>query len=155
VERQANSLTLSTEFVWRPSQEEFLLARSRRQEEAGRFEEALASAEVLLRLAPGKSRAYDRLAYLYYRRGDLDRAVELLAEWHGVDPDDHWPLVRRAVIDQQCQRWDDCSLAIDQALARTQGQERAAVAFLGGRLALASQRHEEALRRFEQCLQEE
>ncbi len=116
--------------------EQFLLDRSRRLEEAGQKDAALASADVLIRLAPGSRPGHDRLACLHYRKGDLDRAVALLEGWRRLDPRDHWPLVRQAIIEQERGNAARRSRAIDEALGLTRGPLRAEVAFLGARLAL-------------------
>jgi tetratricopeptide (TPR) repeat protein len=118
--------------------ETFLLARSRRQEEAGQLDAASTSVEILLKLAPHSLPAHDRLAFLCYRRGDRDRAVSILADWHALEPANSLPLVRRAIIEQQRGHREGCVAAIDRALQRTRDKERAAVAFLGARLALAA-----------------
>jgi tetratricopeptide (TPR) repeat protein len=116
--------------------ESFLLAYSRREEEAGRKDASLAGVEVLLRLAPQSLAGHDRLAGLHYRRGDPDRAVALLNGWHRLAPSDPWPLVRQAVIEQQRGNAEARAAAIDRALGLTRGRTRAAVAYLGARLAL-------------------
>ena len=79
---------------------------------------------------------HDRLACLLYRKGDMDRAAALLAGWHRLNPVDHWPLVRQAIIEQQRGNARARAEAIDRALGLTQGRQRAAVAFLGARLAI-------------------
>jgi hypothetical protein len=66
----------------------------------------------------------------------LDRAVALLAGWHRLAPNDHWPLVRQAIIEQERGNAERRAEAIDRALGLTRGPVRAAVAFLGARLAL-------------------
>ncbi len=116
--------------------EAFLLERSRREEEAGHKDPARLCVEVLLRLAPASVSGHDRLACLHYRRGDLDRAVALLSGWHRLAPSDHWPLVRQAIIEQERGNAERRAEAIDRALGLTRGPVRAAVAFLGARLAL-------------------
>src|SRR5262249_10182497 len=80
--------------------EQVLLERSRNEEAAGRAEAALACGEVLLRLAPGSAAGHDRVAGLRYRRGNLDRAADLLGGWERLAPADPWPLIRRAVLEQ-------------------------------------------------------
>src|SRR5262249_4799403 len=50
-----------------PRGEDLLLGRSNRLEEAGQADAALASALVLLKLAPRSARAHDQLARLHYR----------------------------------------------------------------------------------------
>jgi tetratricopeptide (TPR) repeat protein len=117
--------------------EEFLLARSRRQEEAGHPDSALASAEVLLKLSPRSTQALDRLARLHYRRGELDRAVQLLMAWRELEPTNHWPLTRRAVIEQQRGNAAAWTEALTQALELTGGRLRGEIAFLGARLEIA------------------
>jgi tetratricopeptide (TPR) repeat protein len=116
--------------------EALLLARSRRQEEAGQKDAALATAEVLLKLAPRSPAAHDHLANLVYHRGDLDRAATLLSDSHTLASHDYWPLVRQAVIERQRGRTAAANTVIDRALELTRGPVRAAVAFLGARLAL-------------------
>jgi tetratricopeptide (TPR) repeat protein len=94
--------------------------------------------EVLLRLNPSSIQGHDRLACLHYRRGDRDRAVALLSGWHRLAPTDHWPLVRQAIIEQERGNAERRAEAIDRALGLTRGPLRAAIAFLGARLALRS-----------------
>jgi tetratricopeptide (TPR) repeat protein len=116
--------------------EAFLLERSRTEEEANHKDRALACVEVLLKLAPRNLQGHDRLACLYYREGKLDRAVSLLSGWQRLDPRNHWPVVRQAIIEQQRGNALARGDAIRRALSLTQGKLRAAVAFLGARLAL-------------------
>jgi tetratricopeptide (TPR) repeat protein len=116
--------------------EAFLLERSVQLEQAGQKGPARASAEVLLRLAPASVAAHDRLACLHYRTGELDRAVELLGGWHRLAPSDHWPLVRQAIIEQERGNAPRRAEIIDHALGLIRGPLRAAVAFLGARLAI-------------------
>jgi tetratricopeptide (TPR) repeat protein len=113
-----------------------LLGRSRRLGEAGDADGALAAAEVLLKLAPTTTLAHDRLSRLYFARGDLDRAASLLGGWHRLEPSDHLPLVRRAVVEQRRGNAEGRAEAIREALGRTRGALRASIAFLGARLAL-------------------
>ncbi|HEX5273043.1 MAG TPA: tetratricopeptide repeat protein, partial [Gemmataceae bacterium] len=113
-----------------------LLARSRRQEEEGNAEAALATAEVLLALAPRDLVAHDRVARLSYQRGDRDRAAALLASWHALQPSNPLPLVRRAVVESQRGNAAGRAEALRQALDLTQGEQRATVAILGARLSL-------------------
>jgi tetratricopeptide (TPR) repeat protein len=119
-----------------PRGETFLLERSQREEEAGRNEAARACVEVLLRLAPDSLRGHDRLACLHFRRGDLEQAVSLLSGWQRLAPDDYWPLVRQAILEQQRGNARRRAEAIDRALGLTRGRLRGAVAYLGARLAL-------------------
>jgi tetratricopeptide (TPR) repeat protein len=116
--------------------ESFLLDRSRREEESGRKDPARVCVEVLLRLAPSSVSGHDRLACLHYRRGEMDQAVALLSGWHRLAPNDHWPLVRQAIIEQERGNAERRAEAIDRALGLTRGPVRAAIAFLGARLAL-------------------
>ncbi len=92
--------------------------------------------DVLLKLSPRCLPGYDRLACLHYRKGDLEQAVTLLNGWHRLDPANHWPLVRQAIIEQERGNAERRSAAINQALGLTEGPVRASVAFLGARLAL-------------------
>jgi tetratricopeptide (TPR) repeat protein len=116
--------------------EEFLLARSQAEEAAGRKDAALECMEVLLRLAPPSLAGHDRLARLHYHRGDMDRAAALLAGWRRLNPIDPWPVIRQAIIEQQRGNALARAEAIDQALGLTHGRQKAAVAFLGARLAI-------------------
>jgi hypothetical protein len=75
----------------------------------------------------------------------MERAVELLDGWRRLAPQDHWPLVRQAIIEQERGNAERRAEAIDRALGLTSGQQRAGVAFLGARLALrASLRSQES-----------
>jgi tetratricopeptide (TPR) repeat protein len=116
--------------------EAFLLDWSRKHEEAGRKDAACEAVEVLLRLAPASLSGHDRLACLHYRRGEAEQAVALLKGWQRLAPADPWPLIRQAVIEQERGNAERRAEAIDRALGLTRGPQRAAVAFLGARLAL-------------------
>lgn len=115
-----------------------LLQHSRRLEEAGDLDAALASAEIFFKLAPESPAAHDRLAALRYRRADAAQAVELLWQWHRLRTDDPTPLIRLAIIKQEQGDAAGCLDRIQEALARSQGTRRAQIAFLGARLALKS-----------------
>src|SRR5262249_23754569 len=116
--------------------EEMLLARSQQQEAGGQKDAALTSVDVLRKLAPHSIRAPDRLAQLYFQRGDLDRAAALLGDWQSLAPTDYRPSVRKAVVEQRRANAAGRSEAIQRALVLTRGPTRAAIAFLGARLAL-------------------
>jgi tetratricopeptide (TPR) repeat protein len=105
---------------------------------------------VLLRLNPRSVAGHDRLACLHYRGGDLDRAVALLRGWHVLSPNDHWPLVRQAIIEQERGNAQRRAEAIDRALGLTRGPVRAAIAYLGARLALR-----ETVREWQQTRQDD
>jgi tetratricopeptide (TPR) repeat protein len=66
----------------------------------------------------------------------MDRAVALLGGWQRLAPADHWPLVRQAIIEQERGNAQRRGEAINRALGLTRGPLRAAIAFLGARLAL-------------------
>ncbi|MBY0227818.1 MAG: tetratricopeptide repeat protein, partial [Gemmataceae bacterium] len=119
-----------------PRGEAFLLARSESEEKEGRKDSARASAEVLLKLAPESLKGHDRLACLHYRTGDTERAVDVLAAWGRLAPQDHWPFVRKAVIEQERGKPAERREAIMRAMDLTSGRVRGAVAFLGAELAL-------------------
>ena len=119
-----------------PRGEAFLLARSENEEKEGRKDSARASAEVLLRLAPESLKGHDRLACLHYRSGEIERAVDVLASWGRLAPQDHWPFVRQAVIEQERGKATERREAITRALDLTSGRVRGAVAYLGAQLAL-------------------
>jgi tetratricopeptide (TPR) repeat protein len=135
--------------------EEMLLTRSNQLEAAGQVDAALAMADVLIRLAPQSVRAHDQLAQLHYKRGEFARTVEVLAGWETVAPTDPVPVMRRAVIEQQ--RGNDAGRqeAIHRALERANGKMRAAIAFLGARLSLATSAWHEAADLLHRCLQED
>jgi tetratricopeptide (TPR) repeat protein len=139
--------------------EALLLARSRQQEDAGQKDAALATAEVLYRLAPRSPAAHNHLADLVYHRGDLERACTLLTGWQALALHDYRPLVRRAVIEQERGQPAACNTAIDRALELTQGPVRAEVAFLGTRLALragpGTPSYDRALLLLHECLRED
>jgi tetratricopeptide (TPR) repeat protein len=119
-----------------PRGEKFLLERSQQEEAAGRKDAALACMDVLQRLSPNCLAVYDRLSCLHYRKGDHERALTLLSGWYRLEPSNPWPLIRAAVIQQERGNAAKRAEAIDRALGLTQGQEKAAVAFLGARLEL-------------------
>jgi tetratricopeptide (TPR) repeat protein len=116
--------------------EQQLLSRSLQQEQAKDTDAARATVEIWLKLAPHSPHAHDRLAHLCYKTSDLTRAVDLLQEWHRLDPQNPWPLVRQAVLHQQRGEIDACYEGIRQALGLTQGRLHADIAFLGARLIL-------------------
>ncbi|MBY0523639.1 MAG: tetratricopeptide repeat protein [Gemmataceae bacterium] len=118
--------------------EKLLLNRSQQQETAGQSEAALASVLTLIKLAPHSARAHDRWACLEFRRGDLDQAAQILADWQQRHPADPWPHIRGAVLEQRRGNTDRCTHAIENALRLTRGPFRAEIAFLGARLALAN-----------------
>jgi tetratricopeptide (TPR) repeat protein len=118
--------------------EKLLLERSAAQEKARHPESAVAAAEILLRLDPRNPRALDRLAYLFYRQGHTDRALEMLQSWHDAVPSDPLPLVRQAVLWQQKNEPDRSQEAIRLARERASGKKRAEIAYLGARLVLKS-----------------
>jgi tetratricopeptide (TPR) repeat protein len=113
-----------------------LLSRAQHLEAAGKVDAAAACGEVLLRLAPKSGLAHDRLAQWHYRRGDLGRAAEVLADWARLEPAHTLPLVRRALLEHRRGNPTERDAALDQALSLTQGGDRAGIAFLAARLAL-------------------
>lgn len=117
--------------------EALLLERSRQHEQAGRLDAALATVNILLKLAPGNAAVHDRMAELHYRLGDRAQAVEFLKKWQALQPDNAVPLLRLAVI---CQEQGDATAGqqIQAALKCASGQRRAEAAFLGARLAARS-----------------
>lgn len=119
-----------------PKGEAFLLARSQAEEAAGKVETAIRVAEVLLKLSPRSIQGLDRLACLAYRKGELDKAIQLLGRWQSQEPGNHWPLVRQAVIEEQRGNRFRRDEALSRALGLTQGPTRASIAFLGARLTL-------------------
>lgn len=116
--------------------EAFLLKRSEAEEAAKKPEAAIRAVEILLRLAPKNTKGLDRLACLAFRKGELDKAVQLLERWRAQEPTSHWPLVRQAVIEEQRGNRFRRDEVLTQALGMTRGPVRAAVAYLGARLTL-------------------
>jgi tetratricopeptide (TPR) repeat protein len=119
-----------------PRGEQSLLERTQRQEQAGQKEAALATAEVLVRLAPASGRAHDRIAQLYHRLGKSESAQAHLQQWRHLEPHNPLPPVRLAVLCQHLGRADEAQHSIRQALTLTDGGRRADLALLGARLAL-------------------
>lgn len=117
--------------------EEMLLQRSLRLEKENKTDLALASADVLLRLAPGSARAHDRLALLYYRRGKPERAAELLRSWCAVEPANALPWTRLAVVQHKLGQHEVCLQSMRTAIERSHAAVRADLAHLGARLAMA------------------
>ncbi len=117
--------------------EAFLLARAAQEEQAQKPDEALASAEILHRLAPQSARALDLLARLHYRRGSLEPARQVLQTCHELEPQSPVPLARLAVVQEQLGQATPCLESIRKALVLAQGRARAEVALLGARLVLA------------------
>ncbi len=116
--------------------EEVLLAHSRQREEARQPDAALASAEILQKLAPQSPRALDRLAYLQHRAGRPEQAVPFLEAWHEFHPHDPRPLVRFAILLHQRGLVGEAQTKLREALSLCDGTRRARVAFLGARLIL-------------------
>lgn len=121
-----------------PRGEESLLARSRQQEQAKQLDAARATVQTLLKLAPQSARAHDRLAYLHHRQGNLAAAAQVLQAWSAIHPRDPLPLVRQAMVYQQQGEPARCQETLRDALGLAQGKQRADIAALGARLALAS-----------------
>jgi tetratricopeptide (TPR) repeat protein len=122
--------------AYAPRGERLLLDRSRAQEQAGHAEEALATIEILVALAPHNTGALDRAAALHYRAGRLERAAELLRAWAAACPAEPLPLVRQGVLLQQLGNEPESCAQLRQAMALCTGRRRAGIAFLGARLLL-------------------
>lgn len=131
---------------------ERLLSRSKELEQANDMEQAREAVEVLLALSPKSIEAHDRLACLYFRQGDKEKALELLTALQQLAPQDPLPFVRRAVIEHQQQHWDNCRVQLQRAMELTQNSQRASIAFLAAKLAL-TQSPEEAEGFLQDCLQ--
>src|SRR5207249_4878633 len=121
-----------------PLGERMLLERSQRLEQENKPDAALAAADVLVRLAPHSALAHDRLAMLYYKRGKLDRAAELLRNWCAGEPANAVPWARLAVVQQKLGQPEICIQSMQAAIERSAGKARADLAYLAARLALAS-----------------
>jgi tetratricopeptide (TPR) repeat protein len=118
--------------------EDLLLARSQRQEQAGDLDAALATADILAKLAPISPRALDRLAHLHYRRGNPDQAVQLLETWFNHHPQDPLPLVRFAILLHQRGLLDQARAKLREAMALCAGPRGRHIALIGAKLALQS-----------------
>jgi tetratricopeptide (TPR) repeat protein len=116
--------------------ERLLLARAKRLKDFRQVDAAQAAVEVLCQLSPGNIPALNWLAGLQYQRGQLDQACDSLRKWHEREPGSPWPLVRRAVIEQQRGRPEQAIELIRRALGVSQDRTRAEISFLGARLAL-------------------
>jgi tetratricopeptide (TPR) repeat protein len=138
-----------------PLGEAMLLQRSERFEQENKPDGALASADVLLRLAPQSPLAHNRLAYLWYKRGKLDKTAELLRHWCDAEPSSAVPRARLAVIEHKLGQIDASLEVMRAALQRSAGKARADLACLGARLALAADKLDKAQEFLEICLQEE
>jgi tetratricopeptide (TPR) repeat protein len=121
-----------------PRGEAFLQGHAARLEAAGNLDGALATAEVLHRLAPQSTAGHDLLARAHYRKGNLSEAQALLQGWHRLAPADPLPLVRLAVVQEQLGQPAECLQSAQGALALAQGPARAEVALLGARLVLTA-----------------
>jgi len=136
-----------------PHGEALLLERSRQQEQAGRLDAALATADILLKLAPGNAAVHDLMARLHYRLGEQTQAMERLRSWQRLQPDSGVPLLRMAVI---CQEQGDAAGSLGHvraALERLEGGARAEAAFLGARLAARSGDDRAAIALLQESLQ--
>ncbi|MCI0683182.1 MAG: hypothetical protein L0Y71_13860 [Gemmataceae bacterium] len=116
--------------------EQFLLARSLEQEQAGRADAALATTFILARLAPHNGPAQDRLACLYHRAGKDDDALAILAQWQQMHPREPLPRVRRALLLHKQGQAAEAQQCLREALELAADKTRANVAFLGARLSL-------------------
>lgn len=121
-----------------PRGEHVLVEHSLAQEKSGKLDAAMATADVLAKLAPRNTAALDRSAALHYRQGKLDRCTEILESWHAVHPDDPLPLVRLGILLHQQHKLVDCQDRLRAAMDLCQGPKRARIALLGARLTLQS-----------------
>lgn len=124
--------------------ERLLFDRSLKQEHANDLDGSLATAHVLLKLAPQSPRAHDRVAQLWYRKGDRDRAITVLNQWHDREASNPLPLARLAVLHHERDEDHLANERIEQALKLTHGQVHADLAYLGARLALGAHESEAA-----------
>ncbi len=116
--------------------ERLLLEHAQALEDHGDFPAAAVDLRILSRLAPNNLRVLDRLARLHHRLGESAQAIEVLGRWHQLHDADPLPLVRRALLCQLQDAPADAQQNLRQALTRATGKKRAAIAFLGARLAL-------------------
>lgn len=132
--------------------ESLLLNDARREATVGRFDAAIAWADLALKLGPDRPAALDLRAELAYRRGNLAQAAEILRRWHVRHPDAATPLVRLGLLEAVAGRPIDGLVLLRQALDRTSSPVRAALAFAAARLALASGDTSAALALTDECL---
>jgi tetratricopeptide (TPR) repeat protein len=121
-----------------------LLARAEAAERDGRIDAAAACLEVLAALSPENLRGRDWFARLAFRRGDLDRAADLLSGWARLAPADPLPLVRLAVVEAKRGLVQQRHDAIERALSLTSDIRQAEIAYLGAGLALRAAVRNEA-----------
>ncbi|MFM7149262.1 MAG: tetratricopeptide repeat protein, partial [Gemmataceae bacterium] len=127
--------------------ESLLLDRSLKSEQAGHSEEALVAAETWVRLASRSTAALNRLACLRYRKGDLDRTVELLEKWHELVPNDPLPLVRLGLVEHHRGRDQRREEILSHAMDRSPGKLRAELAYMTATLSLRKDLGQESLQR--------
>lgn len=94
-----------------------LLDRAERHREAGRFEEAIASFDEALRLAPERVETYVALGALYHGRGEVERAYEIFVKGLEPAPDHRQLLFNAAVLGLRLERFEDALRFADRALA--------------------------------------
>lgn len=121
--------------------ERLLLAQAATFENQGDLESAASQLKILARLNPHHAGALDGLARLYHRRDADAKALAVLDRWQKIHPADPLPLVRRALLHYRREEFAEGQHHLQQALSRCQGKRRAAVAFLGARLALQAIGH--------------
>ena len=117
------------------------MTRAQDQEKAGRIDLALASVEVLTRLAPENPLALDRLAALHHRLGQKDQALAVLARWQTHHPHDPVPMMRQAVFLYKGGQTAEGQDKVAQALQQGHGRQKADFALWGARLGTASGSH--------------
>lgn len=119
-----------------PQGEELLRARSLELEKAGELDASLAVADILGKLAPGSAMAQDRVASLYYRRGQIDQALEVLTRWKESHPSDPLPLARAALILQTQGQTDNALQLLEEARHKATGPLRGTLSYLSAQLTL-------------------
>lgn len=115
--------------------ESLLIRRCAEKEKQGDLVEAVDALNVLLALAPDHLEAWKNAARLNYKLERFEKAAHCFASWHARCPDDVVPFVRLAVV-QQVGRCGDFIETLNQSLARASSGQRAAIAYVGSRLAL-------------------
>jgi len=119
-----------------PRGEAFLRARSVELEKTGDLDESLAVADILGKLVPGSAAAQDRVAGLFYRRGQIDEAMDALARWKDAHPQDPLPLARAALMMHRQGKNDNALTLLGEARHLADGPLRGKLSYLAAQLTL-------------------
>jgi tetratricopeptide (TPR) repeat protein len=125
-------------------------SRAQGLHQAGRLDEARGLYEQVLAAEPGHADALHLLGYLWFQRGDVQRALDLIGRAIALKPADAGFRYNRALILQQARRLDEAA-ADFREVARLQPADAGAWAGLGEAL-LGLGQAGEALDAFERAL---